>query len=40
MHKQTIEIDYGHGYWEYDSDEDPIKCDICGEYIYDLSTEN
>ena len=33
MQKQTIETDYGHGYWEYERD--IIRCDICGDYIYD-----
>ena len=35
MQKQTIETDYGHEYWEYEPDNEPVKCDICGEYIYD-----
>jgi len=34
MWEQTIEIDYGHSEWEYD-ETDTIRCDICGDEIYD-----
>jgi ribosomal protein S27E len=33
MWKQAI--NYGHSDYEYDHDDDIVKCDICGEYIYD-----